>query len=280
MWDNMGNVIIDLGGTIMTVFQAFILGLTQGIAEFLPISSTAHIILIPWLFHWPDPGLTFDVAIHIGTLTAVVTYFWKDWTTLIYNGFRYGIASKEGKMFWFLVVASVPGAIAGILFEESIKTVFRSPLLIGIMLIIMGLFLFGADRFGKKADSDQDITFVQSLCVGLSQALSIIPGVSRSGVTMTSGLLSGLTREGAARFSFLLSTPIIAGAGLFGLRHLTRQEINLQFIVGVATSAVIGFLVIGLLLRWLRKSNFLPFVWYRFMVGATVITLFLVRSRG
>jgi undecaprenyl-diphosphatase len=265
---------------MMTVFQAFILGLIQGLAEFLPISSTAHIILIPWLFHWPDPGLTFDVAVHIGTLMAVVIYFWRDWTTLIYNGFRHGCASKEGKMFWFLVLASIPGAIAGVLFEEQIKTVFRSPFLIGMMLIIMGLFLFGADRFGKKAHSDQETTFGQSILIGLSQAFSIIPGVSRSGITMTSGLMTGLTREGAARFSFLLSTPMIAGAGLFGLRHLTGNEIKLQFIVGVTTSAVIGFLVIGFLLRWLRKSSFLPFVWYRFMVGAAVITLFLVRSRG
>jgi undecaprenyl-diphosphatase len=263
----------------MTVFQAVILGLVQGLTEFLPISSTAHIILVPWLFHWPDPGLTFDVAVHIGTLFAVIIYFWKDWLTLIRHGFTRGMASREGKMFWFIVLASIPGAMAGFLFEEQIKTIFRSPVIIGIMLIGMGIILYGADRFGKKQSSAQEITFSQSILIGLSQALAIIPGVSRSGITMTAGLFAGLTREGAARFSFLLATPMIAGAGIFGLRDLTGVELNL-FLAGVVASAVVGFLVIGLLLRWLRKSNFLPFVWYRFFIGAAVITLFLLRGRG
>lgn len=263
----------------MTIFQAFVLGLIQGLTEFLPISSTAHIVLIPWLLHWPDPGLTFDVAVHIGTLFAVVVYFWKDWLTLIRHGLTRGMASREGKMFWYIVLASIPGAAIGFLLEEQIQTVFRSPVIMAVMLMFMGIILYGADRLGKKQKTEEEITFPQSMLIGLFQAFAIIPGVSRSGITMTAGLFTGLTREGAARFSFLLATPIIAGAGIFGLRHYNGVELNV-FLVGVITSAVVGFLVIGLLLRWLRKSNFVPFVWYRFFIGAAIITLFLLRGKG
>lgn len=263
----------------MTIFQAFILGLIQGLTEFLPVSSTAHIILVRWFFHWPDPGLTFDVAVHIGTLFAVLAYFWKDWAVLIRHGLTRGMASQEGKMFWFIVLASIPGAVAGFLLEEQIQTVFRSPIIIAVMLIVLGFILYGADRLGKKRKPAQEITLVQSLIIGVSQALAIIPGVSRSGITMTAGLFTGLTREGAARFSFLLSTPMIAGAGVFGLRNISGAEVNV-FLVGVITSAIVGFLVIGFLLAWLRKSSFVPFVWYRFFTGAVIITFVLLRGRG
>lgn len=265
----------------MTVFQAFILGLAQGLGEFLPISSSAHLVLIPWLFKWPDHSLTFDIALHLGTLLAVVSFFWKDWLTLVKHGFSKGLATKEGKLFWFLAAASIPGAIAGLLLEDVAETTFRNPLIIGFMLIIMGIILYGADRYGakrdrNKTDSSQDVSFGQSMWIGISQALAIIPGVSRSGITISSGLFAGLTRETAARFSFLLSTPIIGGAGILKLSELSPGDINLPFIVGVLTSALVGFLVIGLLLRWLRKSNFLPFVWYRLAVGAAVITIALL----
>jgi undecaprenyl-diphosphatase len=260
----------------MTVFQAFVLGLAQGLGEFLPISSSAHLILIPWAFRWPDPGLTFDVALHVGTLLAVVAYFWRDWWTLLKNGLR-GVSTPEGRLFWFLVVASIPGGLAGVALEQKAETTFRSPLIIGVMLIVMGLVLYLADRYGAKRQKGQAVTFGQSLAIGASQALAIVPGVSRSGITMSTGLSLGLTREGAARFSFLLSTPIILGAGLLKLRHLTPQAISVPFLVGVGTSAVVGFLVIGLLLRWLKKSSFLPFVWYRLLLGAGVIALFLAR---
>lgn len=261
----------------MTIFQAFILGLAQGLGEFLPISSSAHLILIPWLLKWPDPGLTFDVALHMGTLLAVIAYFWKDWLTLIRHGFGKGFKTDEGRMFWYLVVASIPGAIAGVLLEEKAETTFRSPIIIGTMLMLMGLILWPADRYGTKQQKNQAVSFRQSLIIGISQTLAVIPGVSRSGITMTSGLLSGLSRENAARFSFLLATPIIAGAGLLKLRHLSSTAITAPFMVGVATSAIVGFLVIGFLLNWLRKSNFLPFVWYRLFLGANVICIFLLK---
>jgi undecaprenyl-diphosphatase len=262
----------------VTVFQAFILGLAQGLGEFLPISSSAHLVLIPWLFKWPDPGLTFDVALHIGTLLAVIAYFWRDWLTLFRHGLTKGLTTQEGKMFWFIVVASIPGAIAGAALEERAETTFRTPLLIGIMLLIMGLVLYLADRYGAKRQKCKTVSFGQSIIIGISQALAIIPGVSRSGITMSSGLLMGLTREGAARFSFLLSTPLIAGAGLLKLRHLSAGDINTPFMIGILTSALVGFLVIGFLLRWLRKSSFMPFVWYRLFLGAVVITISLLRK--
>jgi undecaprenyl-diphosphatase len=262
----------------MTVFQAFILGLAQGLGEFLPISSSAHLILIPWLFKWPDPGLTFDVALHIGTLVAVVVFFWKDWITLFKNGLGSGMKNPEGRLFWFLVVASIPGAIIGALLEQQAETTFRSPMIIASMLLIMALILYLADHYGAKRQHGETVSFSQSLFIGISQALAIIPGVSRSGITIASGLFLGFTREDAARFSFLLSTPIIAGAGILKLRHLTTAAITPPFLVGVITSALVGFLVIGILLRWLRRNSFLPFVWYRLLLAAGVITIFLVRK--
>lgn len=263
----------------MTVFHAFVLGLAQGLGEFLPISSSAHLILIPWLFKWEDPGLTFDVALHIGTLLAVIAFFWKDLLKLVVQGFSKGFSTHEGKLFWFLIAASIPGAAAGALLESHAETVLRNPLIIGITLILMGAGLYYADLLGKKKIALEEISFQKSLGIGLSQAIAIIPGVSRSGITISTGLLLGLTREGAARFSFLLSAPIIAGAGLVKLPNLTADMLDLPFIVGFLTSAVVGFLVIGLLLRWLRRSSFLPFVWYRFALGAAVITIFLLRLK-
>lgn len=262
----------------MSVLQALVLGLVQGLGEFLPISSSAHLVLIPWLFHWPDPGLSFDVALHLGTLLAVVSYFWRDWLDLIRHGLGSGFKTRQGKIFWYLVIATIPGAIIGALLEKKVETTFRSPFIIGTMLILMGLVLYSADRFGRKRQKSEGISFYQSLTIGISQVLAVIPGVSRSGITISSGLFLGLTREDAARFSFLLSTPIITGAGLLKLKDLGSETFQLPFIVGIITSAVVGFLVIGLLLRWLRKSSFLPFVWYRLFLGLSVIALFLIRK--
>ncbi len=261
----------------MTIFQAFILGLTQGLGEFLPISSSSHLILIPWLLNWPDPGLTFDVALHIGTLFAVIAFFWKDWFILIKNGLSSGFKTFEGRMFWFLVIASIPGAISGMMLEQAAEKSLRNPLLIGMMLFIMGIILYIADRYGAKRQQSETISFGQSFIIGLSQAFAIIPGVSRSGITIACGLFLGLTREDAARFSFLLSTPIITGAGLIQLRHLSSAVLTAPFIVGIATSALVGFLVISFLLRWLRRKSFLPFVWYRIFLAAAVITFSLFK---
>lgn len=254
--------------------QAVVLGFAQGLGEFLPISSSAHLVLVPWFFRWTDPGLTFDIALHLGTLVAVVLYFWRDWWQLIMKGFT-DVRSAQGRLFWYLAAASVPGAAAGFLLERKAETIFRSPALIAVMLIGMGVFLYWADRGSTKDIEINGITFRMSVLIGLSQALAIIPGVSRSGVTMTAGLLTGMTREGAARFSFLLSTPIILGAAAVKLPHVISDPsvVSVSFVWGMAVSCVAGVVSIGFLLRYVQTKNFLPFAWYRFALGALVLIM-------
>jgi len=248
------------------------------LGEFLPISSSAHLVLIPWLLRWTDPGLTFDVALHVGTLVAVVIYFWKDWWELIIKGFT-DVRSVKGRLFWYLVAATVPGATGGFLLEKKAETLFRSPMLIAMMLILMGILLYWADRRSSKKTEISHMTFGTSLLIGISQVLAIIPGVSRSGITMTTGLLMGLTREGAVRFSFLLSTPIILGAAMVKLPGIISNPslITLDFTIGMAVSCITGIASIGFLLRYVRTKDFSPFVWYRFMVGVVVIMITIVR---
>ncbi|MGZ3515118.1 MAG: undecaprenyl-diphosphate phosphatase [Thermodesulfobacteriota bacterium] len=262
----------------MTILQAVILGLAQGLGEFLPISSSAHLVLIPWFFGWTDPGLTFDVALHLGTLVAVVIYFWKDWWRLIIKGFS-DVRSVEGRLFWYLVAASIPGAIGGYLLQKKAETVFRSPTLIAIMLILMGVFLYWVDRRSTKKIEMNHITFGTSLLIGISQVLAIVPGVSRSGITMTTGMFMGLTRAGAARFSFLLSTPIIFGAAMVKLPGLISNSsgITTNFLIGTAVSCIAGIASIGFLLRYVQTKTFLPFARYRFTLGALVIVITVVR---
>ncbi|KYH31803.1 undecaprenyl-diphosphatase UppP [Neomoorella mulderi] len=257
----------------MNVVQAVILGLVQGLGEFLPISSSAHLVLLPWFFRWPDQGLTFDVALHLGTLIAVVAYFWRDLIELVICGL-FQPRSQDGRLFWYLVVASIPGAIFGYLLEDQVGTVFRSPLLIALTLTLMGIGLWWADRVGRKTRQMEDITLADSIIVGISQALAIIPGVSRSGITMSAGLLTGMKRETAARFSFLMSVPIIAGAALLQLKDLTLAAINLPFILGVLTAAVVGFLAIKFLLQYLRYGSYLLFTWYRILLALLVVAVF------
>lgn len=263
----------------MSFLEAFVLGLVQGLGEFLPISSSAHLVLVPWIFRWNDPGLTFDIALHIGTLFAVVIYFWRDWWNLLTAGLR-GFSTHDGRLFWYLVAATIPGAAIGFMLEDIAETLFRNPLLIAIMLILMGLFLNWADRKGRKEIELDEINLKTSFLIGLSQALAIIPGVSRSGITMTTGLLLGLTREDTARFSFLLSTPIILGAGLVKAPQIIANPslINANFLLGMLVSAVVGLLSIGFLLRYVQTKDFRPFAWYRFILGAVVILIVFLRS--
>lgn len=262
----------------MTTEQAIILGLFQGLGEFLPISSSAHLVLIPWLFHWEDPGLTFDIALHIGTLIAVIIYFWKDWLRLVTQGFT-APRTTDGRLFWYLVIATVPGAIIGYALEKQAETIFRTPLLIAVALIVMGAILFWAERKSAKKDDLNNITLRTSLLIGLSQALAIIPGVSRSGITMTTGLFSGLNREAAARFSFLLSAPIILGAAIIKVPYLASHPdvIDANFLIGMVVAFIAGIASIGFLLRYVQTKTFLPFVWYRFAIGALVIIIINIR---
>lgn len=261
----------------MTFLQAIILGLVQGIGEFLPISSSAHLIFIPQIFHWKDPGLTFDVALHIGTLIAVIIYFWKDWIKLIYCGFK-DVKSTEGKLFWYIFFASIPGAIFGKLFESEAETVFRNLALIGTTLIVMGIILYFAEKVGRKSVKINQLGFRDSFIIGVSQALAIIPGISRSGVTMTTGLFLGLTKESAARFSFLLSTPIVFGAGIFKIKDMMHVPIgNVSiFIIGIITAMISGLLSIKFLLNYLRDKGFGIFAVYRIVVGILLIGIYFI----
>ena len=261
----------------MTIVQAVVLGIVQGLGEFLPISSSAHLIAVPWIFGWEPHALSLDVALHFGTLLAVLAFFWRDWLELAKAGIR-GARTFECKMFWFLALATVPGAAAGYFLEDYAETLFRNPLLICISLPAMGIILYLADRYGKRTVEFQKINLSKSFAIGLSQAAAIIPGVSRSGITMSAGRMLGLTREAAARYSFLLSTPIILGAAIFKASDIAHEPLNLPFIVGLAVSAVVGFASIRVLLKYLKKSNFNIFVVYRLGLAAVLLVLYMVRG--
>ncbi|MEW6275784.1 MAG: undecaprenyl-diphosphate phosphatase [Bacillota bacterium] len=260
----------------MSIGEAVILGIVQGLGEFLPISSSAHLVLVPWFAGWPYAGLTFDVALHIGTLLAVVGYFWRDWLVLLADGLRRA-PTVEGRLFWYVVVATIPGALFGYFLEEQAETVFREPFLIGLMLMLMGIVLYLVDSRAPKWRKLGQIGLADSILIGVSQALAIIPGISRAGVTMTAGRFLGLEREAAARFSFLLSAPIISGAGLMQLSKITPSQVNAPFLTGIVVSAVVGFLSIGFLLRYLTRHSFVVFVWYRLLLGAVVILFAFLR---
>lgn len=260
----------------MGVTEALILGIVQGLGEFLPISSSAHLVLTPWLFGWHDPGLAFDVALHLGTLVAVVAYFWRDWLNLALNGLR-GAKNRESRLFWCLAVATIPGALAGVALEHHAETTFRTPFLVGVMLIGMGIVLYIADHYGARARGIYQVGWRDALLIGISQAFAIIPGVSRSGATISAARFLGLEREAATRFSFLLSVPIIFGAGVFSLRDIGISDLTFPFWVGVITSAVTGFAAIAFLLRFVIMRNFDIFVWYRGFLGLVVIFLALAR---
>lgn len=262
----------------MDIFQSAVLGLVQGLGEFLPISSSAHLVLVPWLFKWEDPGLTFDIALHVGTLVAVILYFWKDWLNLISKGLT-NPKEREGKLFWYLVLATIPGAAIGYLLEHKAETVFRNPILIAFMLIMLGGILYYVDRNSKKQIDLKHVSLKTSFLIGLSQSLAIIPGVSRSGITMTVALAMGMTREGAARFSFLLSVPIIFGASTIKIPKIIANPsmIDIHFIVGMAMACISGLVSIGFLLRYVQTKTFLPFVWYRFIFGATIMIIAFIR---
>jgi undecaprenyl-diphosphatase len=257
----------------MMIVQAAILGIIQGLTEFLPVSSSGHLIVVPWLFGWQDLGLTFDVALHVGTLLALVIYFWKDWV---------GILKRwKQPLLWLIVAGCVPAAVAGYKFDAYFETVFRSPVLVGMFMIAMGLLLWLAEAAGKKIRELDAVNMKDSLIIGCAQVLALMPGVSRSGITITAGLFTGFTREAAARFSFLLAMPIVAGAALMKLKHVIvaglPQNEHAPFAAGILCSAVTGFLAIKFLLRFLHKHTLYVFVWYRLVFGALILLIYYLR---
>jgi undecaprenyl-diphosphatase len=266
----------------MTVFQAIVLGVIQGLSEFLPISSSAHLALTPWLLGWPAPGLAFDVALHLGTLIALVWFFWQEWMTLAKAFFsvlrRRRIETESERRVMFVIVATIPGGIAGYLLQDYAKTIFRTPALTGVMLIVMGAILWLVDRKASQARGIATMTWRDAIIVGLAQMFAIVPGVSRSGSTITAGRALGLSRESAAVFSFLLSLPIISAAVIFEGRHAIEGGITAPIVAGVIASAVSGWLAISVLLKFIARNSYGVFALYRLIIGAGVLTVAALRG--
>ncbi len=264
----------------MSRLEALVLGVVQGLGEFLPISSSGHLIVVPWLLGWPPHGLAFDVALHLGTLFAVTAAFASDWRRLLEAGLR-GLfrgrpfADADSRLLWLLALASVPGAIAGLLLDEWAETVFRSPALVALTMAFLGVVLWLADR---RPGTRQGVSWRDGLLVGLAQAFAIVPGVSRSGATISMGLFLGYSREEAARFSFLLALPITLGAALVKVPTLLRETTDLGgVLVGMVAAAVFGFLAIRFLLRYVRTRDYRPFVYYRLLFSLVVVAALLAR---
>jgi undecaprenyl-diphosphatase len=267
----------------LDLLQSIILGAIQGITEFFPVSSTAHLVLLPWFFSWTDQGLPFNVALHMGSLIAIIYYFWRDWILIIKEFLQSVLKGSfegrpNGKTGLYLVIATVPGALAGLLFEEYAAGLLRHPLSIAFSLSFFGVILYFSDRVSKKNKTVGEMNIVDCIIIGLSQALAIIPGVSRAGITITGAMFRNLNREEAAKFSFLLGAPLIAGAGVFEARHLEYSAVmSGPFIAGVLASAVFAFLAIKYLLRFVRKSSYTVFVIYRLGLAVLIVFLYLTR---
>jgi undecaprenyl-diphosphatase len=266
----------------MTVFQALVLGLVQGLSEFLPISSSAHLALTPWVFGWPPPGLAFDVALHLGTLIALVWFFWSEWMRLarsLFSILRKRRVETEGerRVLW-VTLATIPGGLAGYLLQDYAKTIFRNPALIGVMIIVMGIVLWAVDRFAKADRGLETMTLKDAIVIGVAQMFAIVPGVSRSGSTITAGRALAFSREGAAVFSFLMSLPIISAAVIFEGRHAIEHGITAPLVVGVLASAVSGWLAISVLLKFIARNSYGIFAVYRLIIGAGVLALVAFRG--
>jgi len=261
----------------VTTIQAIVLGIVQGVGEFLPISSSAHLYLVPWILGWDESGLAFDLALHLGTLAAVTLYFWRDLIALLVEGLTKGTRTPRGRLAWGIVVGTIPGGLFGLLLSERMDIV-RNPISIAILLALMGVVLYLADRGGKKNRTIEDIKVMDLVWMGIGQAVAIIPGVSRSGSTISTGLLIGLDRESAAKVSFLLGWPITLAAGIFATKGMSAGELTPAFWTGVVVSALVGYAVIAFLLEYLKRGTFLVFAWYR--TGLSALTLLIAYYRG
>mgnify|MGYP001624672174 FL=1 len=267
----------------MSILQSLILGIVQGLTELLPISSSGHLEIIPWLFNWTsDPNFNvafegFDVALHFGTFLAIAIFFFKDWINLIVGGFNQVVKKKktpEGRMFWYLVIATIPGGIIGLLLDTFAGDVLKKPIIIAIALMVMGVILYFVDKKAKSTTDYEHMTFKQTFLIGLSQCLAFIPGVSRSGITMTAGRAMGVDRPSAARYSFMLSAPIVFAATIFKLKDFV---FNLSFFIGVLASFIVGIIVIKWLLKFLQKGSFKVFAIYRVIFGLIILIVAFTR---
>lgn len=277
----------------MPLFQAIVLALVQALTEFLPVSSTAHLVLFPWLLHWQDPGEAFDVALHAGTLVAVLLYFWKDWLTLTICGlggkYPSNAPSQEvaqhKRLFWYLVIGTIPGAILGKLFDKQIEEHLRLPGIIGVSLVVVALIMWWADSRSHLTRKIEQSDMTDAITIGTAQAIALWPGVSRSGITITAGLFRNFTREAATRFSFLLSAPIIAGAvvtkvpALIKLHKAGNLDLPLSTLaIAIAVSGIAGYFVIAFFLRYLQTRTLKVFIVYRLVFGIIVLLLAFLQA--
>ncbi len=271
-----------------TSVESIILGIIQGLTEFLPISSTAHLVIIPKLFGWHAQllnSLTFDVALHLGTLLAVLSYFFKDTAELIAGFFR-GLSKRsfsadpKSRLSLLILIGTLPAGVLGVLLEKWVETKFRTPGVLAGALIVLGVVMWYAERTGSRIKKNDSLSMKDAIIIGFAQALALVPGTSRSGITISSGLFLGYDREEAARFSFLLSIPVIAGAAILKLRmfaHGVPPNDIAPLLIGTLFSALIGFLAIKYFMRYLRRHTMNVFVWYRFIFAAVIIIFFYVK---
>lgn len=264
----------------MELLQIIILALVQGLTEFLPISSSAHLILVPVLTDWPDQGLAFDVAVHAGTLSAVVLYFRHELARMIVEWFVSfkGRLTPDARLAWAVLIGTIPVGLAGLLFKDMIETQLRSPLVIAVATIVFGLLLWYSDKTGKRNKNEYGLLLCDVLIIGVAQALALIPGTSRSGITITAALMLGLKREAAARFSFLLSIPVIFLAGAFEtMEYLETASIEdaQALLIGALISAVSAYACIHYFLKLLERIGMMPFVAYRLVLGVILLALFI-----
>jgi len=269
----------------MDIIQAIILGLLQGATEFIPVSSSGHLVLVPWLLGWGAPGLVFDTVVHWGTMVAVLIYFWRDWLVLIGAWLR-GLArwdwrEPDARLMWLLIVGSVPAAVFGFLLEDFFESLFGKPAWVAVFLMVTAAVLTLSERLGDRSRQMPDLRWTDALWIGLAQASAIAPGISRSGATIATGLLRGLERPAAARFSFLLATPIIFGAGLFKLMDLgSMADATAQIpilVAGFVAAAAGGYLCIWALLRYLQRGRLYPFAIYCALAGVFSLVVIWVR---
>jgi undecaprenyl-diphosphatase len=278
---------------VETLLQALVMGVVQGLTEFLPVSSSGHLVLVPALLGWDDPLITsleFSVVIHIGTLIALLAYFRHDWLRLVPAGFaairdRSLADDPDRRLAWLLAAATIPAGVAGFLLQDLAETTFRTVELVVAMVVVGGLILFTAERLGRRNREIGGVTFPIAVGIGCAQALALVPGISRSGISISAGLLAGLERETAARFSFLLATPITAAAAAWEARALLTGEatVTLQagpLLVGIAAAMVSGFVAIAVLLRFLRTRSTDVFVAYRLVLAAVVVAWLVLGGGG
>ena len=268
--------------------QALVMGLVQGLTEFIPVSSSGHLVLVPWLFGWKDPfinSVAFSVVLHMGTLVALLAFFWTDWLTLIPAGLaairdRSIKGDPNRKMALLLLVATIPAGIAGPIFESKFEDLVREPARIALMLCVGAAILWLADRWGSKLRDETSLSFRESLALGLAQVIALVPGISRSGISISAGLFMGLNREAAARFSFLMATPVVGGAGIWEARKfLTHEagpnpEINV-IVIGFCAALISGFVAIRFMLEFLKRQPLTAFVLYRVVAAAAVFVVLL-----